>query len=198
MRQRHENITPLSPHNMLYVTIHWLRKYPSFDDMVALFQQTKRYLVDMVKHVVQLIDAVIVSEFIRPIDHSHLTYLYSVQPPTCQHVKIIVDSTFIPLPKMPFKPTHYHKKCPTKTAWKFEIDCDLSSHRVVCVSKAYRAAQHDMHIIRQSGILQQASTSLLIIGDKGYAGQLGIISHKRRRGRGAGAAGVGGRQGEEA
>jgi hypothetical protein len=175
MRQRHENITPFSPHNMLCVTIYWLRKYPSFDDMVALLQQTKRYLVDMLKDVVHIMDAHIVNELIRPIDHTSPISTRS----SLQHVKIIVDSTFIPLPKTPFKPKYYHKKSPTRTAWKFEIGCDLS-HRIVNVSQAYRGAQHDMHIIRESGILQQASASSLIIGDKGYAGQLGIITPQKK------------------
>ena len=92
-----------------------------------------------------------------------------------QHVKILVDSTFLPLPKTPFNPTHYHMKSPTKTAWKFEIACDLS-HRIVNVSKAYRGAAHDMLIIRESGTLQQASATSLILGDKGYDGPLGIVT----------------------
>jgi hypothetical protein len=85
----------------------------------------------------------------------------------------------LPLPKTPFDPKLYHKKSPTKSAWKFEIACDLS-HRIVNVSKAYRGATHDMRIIRESGTLQQASASSLILGDKGYAGQLGIVTPQKK------------------
>ena len=175
MRQRHENIMPLSPHNLLCIALYWLRKYPSFDDMVALFQQTRRYLFDVVKDVVHIMDGQIVSKLIRPIDHTSPISTRS----SLQHVKILVDSTFLPLPKTPFDPTHYHMKSPTKSAWKFEIACDLS-HRIVNVSKAYRGAVHDMRIIRESGTLQQASASSLIVGDKGYVGQLGIVTPQKK------------------
>jgi hypothetical protein len=175
MRQRHENVTPLSPHNLLCVTLYWLRKYPSFDDMVALFQQTRRYLFDVVKDVVCIMDSHIFTKLIYPIDHTSPISTRS----SLQHVKIIVDSTFLPLPKTPFNPMLYHKKSPTKSAWKFEIACDLS-HRIVNVSKAYQGAAHDMRIIRESGTLQQASASSLILGDKGYVGRLGIVTPQRK------------------
>jgi hypothetical protein len=175
MRQRHENVTPLSPHNLLCVTLYWLRKYPSFDDMVALFQQTRRYLFDAVKDVVHIMDVHIFTKLIYPVDHTSPISTRS----SLQHVKILVDSTFLPLPKTPFNPKLYHKKSPTKSAWKFEIACDLS-HRIVNVSKAYRGATHDMRIIRESGTLQQASASSLILGDKGYAGQLGIVTPQKK------------------
>jgi hypothetical protein len=171
MRQRHENAVPLSSHNLLCVTLYWLRKYPSFDDMVALFQHGRRYLHDVVRDVVRVMDAHIVNKLIRPIDHTSPISTRS----TLQHVKILVDSTFLPLPKSPFLPSHYHQKSPTKTAWKFEVACGLS-HRIVSVSKAYRGAVHDMSIIRESGVLQQASASALILGDKRYGGPLGIVT----------------------
>jgi hypothetical protein len=37
-----------------------------------------------------------------------------------------------------------------------------------------------MRIIRESGTLQQASASSLILGDKGYAGQLGIVTAQKK------------------
>ena len=37
-----------------------------------------------------------------------------------------------------------------------------------------------MRIIRESGTLQQASASSLILGDKGYVGQLGIVTPQRK------------------
>ena len=72
MRQRHENIMPLSPHHLLCITLYWLRKYPSFDDMVALFQQTRRYLFDVVKDVVCVLDSHIFASSSIPLITPHL------------------------------------------------------------------------------------------------------------------------------
>jgi hypothetical protein len=71
------------------------------------------------------------------------------------------------------------------------VACDLS-HRIVSASKAYRRAVHDMSIIRESGLLQQAPTSTLILGDKEYDGQLGIVTPlKKEQKEESGAAGTG-------
>ena len=90
------------------------------------------------------------------------------------NVKIIVDSTFVPLPKTQFIPADYHKKSPTKSAWKYEIAYDFS-HRIVSCSKGFHGGAHDMRIIRESGLLGQSSPTALIVGDKGYRGKPGIL-----------------------
>jgi hypothetical protein len=176
MRQRNENVAPPSPRNMLAITIHWLRKYPSFGDLAVDMQRTNHFLSDLVGHVVHIMDDCIVKKLIRPVDHTSPISTRS----SLQLVKIVVDTTFIPLPKTPFDPKRYHKKSPTKSAWKFEVACDLS-HRIVSVSDAYNGGAHDMRIIRESGILQQQSETSRIIGDKGYEGKLGIITPMSKR-----------------
>ena len=80
MRQRHENIIPWSSHNMLCVTIHWFRKYPSFDDLVAFFHQTRRYLVDVLKAVVHIMYIRIYAKQIRPLTHTSLISTRSTLP----------------------------------------------------------------------------------------------------------------------
>ena len=94
-------------------------------------------------------------------------------------MKIIVDSTFVPLPKGQFVKKDFHQKSPTRSAWKYEIACDFS-HRIISCSTGYHGAQHDMHIIRRSGLLDQSSPTALIMGDKGYQGKLGIVVPARK------------------
>ena len=45
---------------------------------------------------------------------------------------------------------------------------------------AIRGAQHDMAILRQSGLLNQAGPTAKIVGDKGYIGKLGVVTPARR------------------
>ena len=89
-------------------------------------------------------------------------------------VKIIVDTIFVALPKSPFLPRNYHKKSPMKAAWKYEIAFDFS-HRIVSVSDGYHGGAHDMRIIRESGLLEQASDDAQMMGNRGYKGKLGIV-----------------------
>ena len=175
-RSRQENHAPISPHNMLLITVYWLRKYPSFVELASLCGATNSNVWRIVRDVVQVMDECIVQQLIRPIDSTSPISTRATLP----NVKILVDTTFIPLPKTPFNPKLYHKKSPTKSAWKFEIACDLS-HRIISVSEAYPGSAHDMRIIRESGLLQQQSATSRIVGDKGYAGGLGIVTPQRNK-----------------
>jgi hypothetical protein len=175
MQQKHENLPPWSPHNMLCITIHWLRKYPSYNDMVVTFNRSRHYLYNVLRSTIHVLDSHIFTELVRPLDTTSPISTRSTLP----HVKIVVDTTFIPLPKTPFQPNLYHPKSPTKAAWKFEVGCDLS-HRIISVSKVYRGPTDDRRILSESGLLQQSSDTSRIIGDKGYIGQLGVMTPARR------------------
>jgi hypothetical protein len=111
-----------------------------------------------------------------------------------QHVKFGVDSTFLPLLEAPFDPAHCNTNSPTKTAWKFEIVCDLAQ-RIVNVSKACRSAVRHAHH-RESGTLLQASATSPILGDKEYDGPLGIVSPVNKKNEKPIAAGTRGDKGE--
>jgi hypothetical protein len=176
MRTRCENVLPFTPYNMLAVTIHWLRRYPTMQELAADTGRTTEYLWRTLQKVVIIMDQCIFSKLVRPVDNTSPSSTRATLP----NVRIIVDTTFIPLPKTPHKPKYYHSKSATRAAWKFEVACDLS-HRIVSVSAAFRGAQHDMHIIRHSGLLQQQSAESQIIGDKGYEGKLGIIHPRTKR-----------------
>jgi hypothetical protein len=177
-RASKENATALSPHCMLVITIHWLRKYPTFRDLSADCGVTVSNLWRIVRHVVQIMDDCIVDKLIRPVADSAPISTRATLP----NVRLIVDTTFIPLPKRPKNTKLYNPKSPTRSAWKFEVGCDLS-HRIVNVSNAYDGATHDMRVLRESGLLLQQSATTRIIGDKGYQGQLGIIHPLTKRGK---------------
>jgi hypothetical protein len=175
MQQHNENIPPWSPHNLLCITLHWLRKYPSYNDMRVTFDRSIKYIKRVVHDVVHILDEHIYNKLIRPLDSTSPSSSLS----TLQNVRIIVDTTFIPLPKTPFDPTLYHPKSPTRAAWKFQVACDLS-HRIINVSEAYKGPTDDRRILRESGLLEQSDGASVIIGDRGYTGKLGVITPARR------------------
>lgn len=161
---------------MLLITVHWLRRYPTFRELARVFGVTASNVWRVVRGVVEIMDDCVVKQLIRPVDSTSPISTRATLP----NVKILVDTTFIPLPRTPFNPKLYHQKSPTKSAWKFEIACDLS-HRIVNVSDAYAGSAHDMRIIRESGLLQQQSATSRIVGDKGYNGKLGIVTPQSRK-----------------
>ena len=169
-QQRHRavNSPPLTSHNLLIITIHWLRKQPSYDVLAHNFHHSATYWHHMVRQVIAAIDECCFDLFVKPLAADAPTSIFFA------NVKIIVDTTFVPLPKNTFVRADYHQKSPTKSAWKYEIACDFV-HHIVSVSKGFHGGQHDMRIIRESGLLKQQSPTARIMGDKGYRGQLGIV-----------------------
>jgi len=166
-RQRNANTPTLTSHNLLVITLHWLRKKPAYLEMARLYPNSVHYWHNMLRRVIAVLDECIFDRFVPPLAPNAPTSVYFA------YVKIIVDTTFIPLPKNQFIPADYHHKSPTKAAWKYEIACDFS-HRIISCSRGFHGGQHDMRIIRESGLLDQSSPTALIMGDKGYRGKLGI------------------------
>lgn len=162
------NTPTLTSHNLLVITLHWLRRQPSYKELARLYTHTDHYWHSMVRRVVGALDESCYDYFVPPLAANAPTSIYF------PNVKIIVDSTFVPLPKNQFIRQDYHQKSPTKAAWKYEIACDFS-HRIISCSKGFHGGQHDMRIIRESGLLDQSSPTALLMGDKGYRGKLGIV-----------------------
>ena len=169
-QQHHHNadMPKVTSHNLLVITLHWLRRQPTYKQMTHSYCHSDRYWYTAVRRVIAILDECIVDHFVPPLAPDAPTSVYFA------HVKIIVDTTFVPLPKTPFIRADYHKKSPTKAAWEYEIACDFS-HRIISVSKGFHGGQHDMRIIRESGLLNQSSPTALIMGDKGYRGKLSIV-----------------------
>lgn len=172
-----EQTSPLSTRNMLALTLHWFRQHPSFLSLATQYRTfSDTTIINIIHDVVDIMDTYLVPLLLLPIDRSAPSSRRAALP----RVKIVIDSTFIPLPKTEKRPQFFHPKSPTKAAMKVEIDCDLR-HRIICVSNVVNGSVHDMRLVRQSGTLQQLSDETKAIGDKGYIGQLGIITPRRMR-----------------
>lgn len=177
MRTASEQTSPVSTHNMLALTLHWLRQHPSFLSLATQYRTfSDTTIINIIHDVIDIMDTHLVPLLILPIDRSAPSSRRAALP----RVKIVIDSTFIPLPKTEKRPQFFHLKSPTKAAMKVEIDCDLR-HRIICVSNVVNGSVHDMRLVRQSGILQQMNDQTKAIGDKGYLGRLGIIVPKKKR-----------------
>ena len=175
-QQHHANAnTPtLTSHNLLVITIHWLRRQPAYHELADRYPHSIHYWHTMLRRVLAVLDECLFDRFVTPVASNAPTSAFFA------NMKIIVDTTFVPLPKTPFIPADYHKKSPTKAAWKYEIACDFS-HRIIGVSKGFHGGQHDIRIIRESGLLNQSSPTALIMRDKGYRGRLGVVVPASKR-----------------
>lgn len=177
MRSAKHNTAHISTRNLLAITIHWLRKAPSFHSLSAHLPPFSRWTIQRaVYDVINILNNKLVPLMIVPISSS----APSSRMPSLENVRLIIDSTFIPLPAAEKGKKYYHKKSPTKAALKFEIACDLS-HKIVNVSDCVRGSVHDMKLVRQSGVLKQMNEHTKAIGDKAYIGKLGIITPARKK-----------------
>ena len=119
------------------------------------------YWHTMLRRVIAALDECIYDYFVPPLaPDAQSSVLFA-------NVRLIVDSTFVPVPKSQFIPADYHEKSPTKSAWKYEIACDFSHRIISCSRGCYRGA-HDMRINRESGLLNQSSSTALVMSDRGY------------------------------
>ena len=175
-RQHHQNANtpPLTSHNLLVITLHWLRRKPTYQQLAQLYSHGQHYWHTTLRRVICILDNTIYPLFVTPLASDAPTSVFF------PNVKIIVDSTFVPLPKGQFIKKDFHKKNSMRSAWKYEIACDFS-HRIISCSRGYHGAQHDMHIIHRSDLLDQSSPSALIMGDKGYQGKLSIVVPASKR-----------------
>jgi hypothetical protein len=167
----------MSTHNMLALTLHWLRQAPSFRSLAAHYPPFTHYHIrSTIQAGINILYDCAVPALIHPIPPT----APSSRIPSLQNVKLIIDSTFIPLPAAEKDPKYYHPKSPTKAAMKVEITCDLR-HRIVNVSDVVNGSEHDMKLVRHSGVLHQMNAETKAIGDKGYIGKLGIITPARKK-----------------
>ena len=166
-QQRHRNINapPHTSHNLLVITLHWLRTQPSYKELARLYGNSEHYWHSMVRRVIPVLDECCYSVFVPPLAADAL---YLPSSPMSE------SSSIAPSFLSPRTHSSAATKSPTKAAWKYEIACDFS-HRIISCSEGIHGGQHDMHIIRQSGLLDQSSPTALIMGDKGYKGKLGIV-----------------------
>ena len=125
-QQHHQNANrpTLTSHNLLVITLHWLRRKPTYKEMAVLYPHGAHYGHTWVRRVVNVLDECLFDHFVTPLVSDASTSVFFA------NVKIIVDSTFVPLPKTPFIRADFHQKGPKRSAWKYEIACDFS-HRII-------------------------------------------------------------------
>ncbi|CAF4970618.1 unnamed protein product, partial [Rotaria sp. Silwood1] len=99
-----------------------------------------------------------------------------------QYHKLIVGTTFIAIYQpedFEQRKAYYHAKRPTNYVFKIQIACDFH-HRVVHVSKGYPGSEHNITILRESGLLEQTQEDVQIIADKGYIGEQYVIIPRKK------------------
>ena len=125
--------------------------------------------------VVPIIDSSIYDELIRPFDDcAPESTLW-----TLRSVKMIVDSTFISLPKEPRLRTHYNPKSPTKTLWKIHIACDLT-HRIINVSRQLEALNPISTSFSTPAFWSSRTRTRAAIGDRRYGVVIPSHAHRKR------------------
>ena len=67
-----------------------------------------------VRKVIAILDECIYTRLVPPLEPNAPNAVFFA------NVKIIVHTTFVPVPKTPFIAADYHKKSPTKEEWKYE------------------------------------------------------------------------------
>ncbi|CAF1550003.1 unnamed protein product [Rotaria sordida] len=171
-----DNIIPyLSPINLLVVTLWYLKHYHSeryISTELNLGRSTVNYFLT---EVINILHACVYPELISlPVNIASKRTPHGPE----QHHKLIVDSTFIPIPE-PYdsdrRKTYYHSKSPTNYAIKIQIACDFH-HRIVHVSECYQGSVHDITVLRDSGLLEHVNDSVQIIADKGCIGEDYVIT----------------------
>src|ERR1700744_870132 len=107
--RQHANPAPLPSHTLLVITLHWLRRKPTYEEMAQLYPHGVHFWHVTVRKVIDILDECIYNRFVTPLASNAPTAVF------------FVDTTLVPLPKTKFIPADYHKKSPTKAAWKYEI-----------------------------------------------------------------------------
>ncbi len=168
-QQHHQNAnTPtLTSHNLLVITLHWLRRKPTYEELARLYPHSGHYWHSMVRR----------SSPLSTSASSTASSLLSPRRPTSVYfpnVKIIVDTTFVPLPRLRSSPPTTIRRVRRRQRGSTRSPA-TSLTALSAARRAFMVAQHDMRIIRESGLLNQSSPTALIMGDKGYRGKLGIV-----------------------
>jgi hypothetical protein len=165
--------------NLLVVTLWYLKHYHSDRYIATEFDLSLSTVNYFLSAVVDILHSCVYPELISlPADMSNRTKAHGPK----EHHKLIVDSTFIPIPQpndLDQRKAYYHAKSPTNYAVKIQIACDFR-HRIVHVSKCYHGSVHDIAILRESGLLEHVEESVQIIADKGYIGEQYVVTPRKK------------------
>lgn len=159
----------ISPHNMLVLTLHWLRLYPTFNHLEADYSIPHTTLERMFAWVIQILDATLVPEYILPLSASDPSSSFSRHPDAF----LVVDSTFVPIPRpeeQEERHRNYHFKSPTKFALKVQVCCSMNN-LIIDVSDVVDGSTADIKLLDHSNVLHQLSPGQVALGDTGYTGK---------------------------
>lgn len=171
-RDHSQSASFISPHNMLILTLYWLRLYPTYDHMAEEFAIPSSTLERLLRHVIEILNTTIVPVLIVPLSATDPASSFS------QHsdVYIIIDSTFIAIPRPMYKEErkyNYHFKSPTKFALKVQVCCNVNN-MIIDVSDVVDGSTADIKLVDGSNVLHQLRPNQLAIGDSGYTGKENI------------------------
>lgn len=171
------------PHDMLLMTLMFLRCAFSFGFLAQLFGVTPMTARNIVRATLEIMNRCVVPVYIQMPD---------LHAPDCpgdfQHpsIKLIVDTTCIPHTKCqtpPLNKRYFYHKSPTKYGVKVQVVIDMR-YQIVHVADAVPGADHDLTIARRSGIISFLGDDVKMLGDKAYLGEPFIVTPKKKpRGR---------------
>jgi DDE superfamily endonuclease/Helix-turn-helix of DDE superfamily endonuclease len=171
-----------TPHNMLLLTLYYLRRYRSIDFIAHEFRLSHATL----HHIISTtLDSLCIYMVPSLIDFLHSILSTSPQLDNiANNIKLIVDSTPICIPQPKSKDErkkYYHIKSHTNYAVKFQIATSLSG-MIVSVSDVVHGSMHDNKLFKQSPLPALLNDNCQVLGDKGYMGNKHvIIPHKKRK-----------------
>lgn len=166
----HCNQLHATPHNMLCLTLYYIRHYLPYRFIADDFNMAEKTVDFIVGFVIEQL-------------HKHLTPLhikFNASELQSQHnsnsqlpsAHLLIDSTFIAIHQpenADDRKRFYHIKSFTRYALKFQIATDLHGF-IVHVSDAVVGSVHDKRLYDSSSLIALVSENMKVIGDKGYQG----------------------------
>jgi hypothetical protein len=173
----------LTPHNMLCLTLYYIRHYFPFRFICDDFDISITTLHDIVDYVITQLYSI--SDVFILFNPSYLQS-YDNSSETLPNVHLIIDSSPIAIEQPEHTMTrkqYYHMKSFTRYGLKFQIAIDLWGH-IVHVSSVVVGSVHDSKLYRDSSLLTHINNRMKVLGDKGYQGCENFITpFKKPRGR---------------
>ena len=152
----------------IFWALFFLRKYPKQD---VLETKMGKDAVTLRKWIWTIIFALqdLRAEYIRFPD-------YDKMPNTLVFV-LSVDGTDCPIQEpRPFNKAWFSQKFKGPGV-KYEVGIDVLTGDCVWISGPFKASKSDIKIFREDGLMAMIPEGRLVIADKGYRGEPGVVSH---------------------
>ena len=147
----------------IFWTLFFLKKYPTEGDMAARLKKDPGTIRKWVWAIIYGLQELRAEKIRFPVDGSHLIFLLSVDGTDCR----------IEEPR-PFSKTWFSQKF-KGAAVKYEVALDVLDGHCVWINGPFRGSKNDVTIFRQ-GLKNAIPAGKLVIADKGYRGEPGLVS----------------------